>query len=770
MKIIFLFILAILSFLPNPSAAADPVVVTVQKGENVRQIAARLLNDPDLWPDVLRANGYDSPHEIREGTVLKIPVASILTAHGKLTASEKMIQDATREGARVLAPDEIASAIDHRNQALAQREAGHWAQTIQLAATAEDDARIALEKSQKSRNLPAQAVLSQRKGRVNHRAPADTYWRDLSLGALMSEGEKVRTLSASFAEIRFRDDSRLRLNENAQIVIQKMREDRLKQRKAAQVSLVGGDIYALLKGSRNTNPFDVKVSGVSSSIRSNDFWVDRTGAEVRYANYDGEISVTAKGKQVVLKENQGTRVKKNQAPEAPRNLLPAPELASPQDFATIYHAPVSLKWTPNEKAAAYWLEIARDNKFGDMVVNETAIRQNGYSASLDNDGIYYWRVSAVDQDGFPGRKSRESFFKMQTDQTPPFLTITAPAIMDIFQEPEAVIKGQTERNAIVTVDGKPIEVGMNGNFSAKQALEPGENMVKIKARDPAGNIAQRLLSLVHIPDEAIPIQYDPDLPQISEKRFVANSTAFPLCGTARPGANMAVHPKGRPQVKLKTQADAMGRFAFNLPIQDPEATFELIASLPTGFSTQDEFVVIQDTTPPVIVVDDHPPAAIADSTLTLSGSVTGGIRLNLNSKSIPIDDAGRFRLTLELTIGENPVHLTAYDEAGNAGIWKKIVVLDQSPPELLGVQISKPQAKPGERVAIRVLASDKSGLKAAAFFVLLVGQTEHRGFLQKCPENACYQADFTVPNGSKGRISLKSVRLEDYLGNWKTYM
>ena len=55
----------------QPNAAE--VRIVVQDGQSLRDIAQEQLGDPDLWTEVLKANGLTSPADVRAGMELLIP-------------------------------------------------------------------------------------------------------------------------------------------------------------------------------------------------------------------------------------------------------------------------------------------------------------------------------------------------------------------------------------------------------------------------------------------------------------------------------------------------------------------------------------------------------------------------------------------------------------------------------------------------------------------------------------------------------------------------
>ena len=247
------------------SAADDPIVVVLEEGQSLRDLAEEHLGDPDLWMEILRANDL-AVSDVRPGIEIAIPVSQIAAADRALQQSLDLIQEATLEGARLFAPDEIAQAIWLRDAAVAHRKAGAWDEAARVAADANAMAEKALANALAQRDSAAEALLSDRHGWVEGQRPEDVVWSDRDMNSVLIEEEKVRTLSRSTAQITFRDDSRLRLNPNSQAVIQRMRTDPLSRAEEAKVTLVEGDLYALLAGKSARKTFGLEVADVETEI------------------------------------------------------------------------------------------------------------------------------------------------------------------------------------------------------------------------------------------------------------------------------------------------------------------------------------------------------------------------------------------------------------------------------------------------------------------------------------------------------------------------
>jgi uncharacterized protein YfaP (DUF2135 family) len=66
----------------------------------------------------------------------------------------------------------------------------------------------------------------------------------------------------------------------------------------------------------------------------------------------------------------------------------------------------------------------------------------------------------------------------------------------VVQESLVLIRGRTVPDAVVSVNGQPVDVDASGNFSATVSLEKGPNSIEVIASDFRGNHQSRVISLV----------------------------------------------------------------------------------------------------------------------------------------------------------------------------------------------------------------------------------------------------------------------------------
>jgi len=755
-------VLAVLgSLLPASSAVAlTSLSVPYPAGADIRDIAETYLGDADLWPAILKETGVNSIAELAPGQVLKVPASEVEAARSALKSSLTKIQDANAIGAQLFAFEQITKAVGLHDAALNQQKAGNWSQTLALAVEADQAAVSAFSLAEQNRDQAAEARLSDRQGWVEGQRPADLGWADRQLNAILIEEEKIRTLSRSTAQITFRDAGRLRLNANSHAVIQRMRVDPLKKREDAKVSLVEGDFYALLGSNSTRKNLEVDVPDVQARIDSGDFWVRQDVSGAKFTNYDDErVLIAARGDTVDLGRNEGVVIRSGEPPRDKIDLLSEPILAAPVDDGVVYNSEARLSWSPIQNAAGYWLEVGFDPGFNAMVQSISSLQEPTYTLSELDAGLYYWRVSALDQYGLPGPRSQTRRFDMRIDTAPPYLQIQTPETNAIYREASILVTGESEPDAEVFVEGLPADMAADGTYSATITAVEGANRISIVAIDPAGNSTTTDREFVHMPDSKAVIAFDEELPRQGVTTFVTSSDTVTLTGTTTENARLEISGADN-TVRVTAKTDAAGRFAITLDVAEGGEAFTMEVIAATGFGSSGTFDVVRDTTGPEIALEAPLPKLTAVEWLPLRGTVSGSTSVVLNGREIPLSD-GIFDEVVTLVEGQNELQMTATDEAGNITVEKWSVTLDQEAPAYVKHNV-KPAS--GGRVAVEVFAKDATGLAKAAPFTLLANGEEIQGFLRYNKLSRSYKGAVPVAAGSAG-ATLAEVELQDDAGN-----
>ncbi|MEJ8473671.1 FecR domain-containing protein [Roseibium algae] len=751
--------LLLLSQIPN--AAYSDVIVPFDGGTDLRRVAKLYLGDADLWPAILKASGLDDLAELGEGQVLTVPTDEVSAAHSALANSLARIQQANAIGAQVFAYEQISKAISLHDAALDAEKARLWLKTIALAVDADTTAGQAYDLSEVTRNKAAEARLSDRQGWVEGQRPEDLGWDGRELNAILVEEEKLRTLSRSTAQITFRDSGRLRLNANSHAVIQRIRVDPLKKREDAKVSLVEGDFYALLGGSSDRKSLEVDVPDVNAQIDSGDFWVRQDVSGAKFTNYDDErVEIVARGERVSLGRNEGVVIRAGGKPRSKTKLLTEPALLDPADDGLVFNSVTDVSWQAVDNAAGYWLEVAHDPNFNQMVDSASGLTDTSFTLKGLDIGTYYWRIAALDQFGLPGSRSRSRRFHMRIDTAPPFLRLEAPLSDKVYRTSQAEVAGETEPGARVTINGESALVLKDGHFRLPLSLQPGPNLLTVTALDSADNETTLSREIVYTPDTNAKVSYSEDIPRISARHFLSASDDISLHGKTEADARLRILSADQ-SVLAETTSSASGQFAVTFPLSQPTEMFTLSITSASGFESLDTFEVTQDLVPPEIKLEAPLPRMTSVEWLAIRGTITGADSVTFNGRRIPLaGDA--FDEVITLTDGPNTLEMSASDLAGNLMVKSWKVTLDQTPPAYVSHTV-KPAS--GGRINIEVQAADDNGLAKTAPFTLFTNGEEVNGFLRYNKLSRTYKGVVNVASALETDIRLENIELQDDAGN-----
>jgi hypothetical protein len=763
--------------LVDPADCVEKSIITIKVKENqgIRDISRKYLDDPNRWEDVLRANDLKSPDEIKPRMLLRIPVGEVFQAKRELEVSGKLIQKATLAGAKIFAPKIIAKAIQLRDTALLKQRSGELHESINFAGSAVTEGKKALKICISNQDVPAQAVVHDLKGYVHSRKPSDNLWKDVFQYDILHEGERIRTLSESSCDILFRNDSRLRLNENSQALIRKMRVNLLEDTGEAKVSLVKGDVFALLVAGHKRERFQLDIPGVETKVDSKYFWVGRDKHGTRFANYDGKLEISSAGSKVVLKKNQGSVVIHNKKPTFPRELLAGPKLLKPESGVEKFNVNIPLSWEKVGETQYYLLEISHNVSFSSIIYSKeiqtsTAMfPKNLADKSLRN--LFYWRVTAVSSDKLRGQPSEARVIHIIYDDKPPFLVIQSPDDGLLISGNTVEIMGMTENDILLTIQDQPVEIAANGKFRFRHELYEGVNHITVKAIDRAGNITELKRSVTFLPNQKIDLTFDQFSGQALQQKmpgfFIVSQRSISLAGKTNPNCSITVTSPGT-AAPARVTSDSTGRFQVNLKLTGRRETFNVKIASPFGVERHANINIEIDDKPPIIHFDEKIPSTTREKRLSINGKVEDAERFSLNKSVVSLQD-GRFSVTIDLKPGGNRLNFAAGDSVGNVARIEKEVLYDPDPPRLLKYEIILGKGEDKNQASVSIKAQDSSGLIKTAPFTVQIGNQSLTGHMILSGSKGRYLGTFSIPKGGGDIIKFKSVTLSDYLGNSKEY-
>ena len=249
---------------------------------------------------------------------------------------------------------------------------------------------------------------------VEARSPSETAWKAALQGFELFRGWRVSTLERSFAEVTFRDASRIYMRENTLVIIYGGSEGAAR-RSSTTARLDKGALRSKLgelSGGKSltveTPSADTELEGGTSLIT-----VDAEGTS-RVANHGGgraKVRSDKGGKAVEVPERMGSKVRKGKAPTPPKPLPDTPTWAAdnPGTFVVPVGATGTMEgaWTKVAKAQTYRVEIGRMAQ-GGFIMTSAQVPKDATRFEVHGlpPGEYFATVAAIDDDAFESPPSR----------------------------------------------------------------------------------------------------------------------------------------------------------------------------------------------------------------------------------------------------------------------------------------------------------------------------------------------------------------------------
>lgn len=249
---------------------------------------------------------------------------------------------------------------------------------------------------------PAPAKVGYVDGNVRIR-PDGGVFRPLKVGDLISGGETVLTGPRSHASYILADGSKVSQADSTKLVFGKLTGYGATGMVSTELNLDSGRVEA--DASKQTFPgtgFKVRTPVAVAGLRGTSFRLNMAedGKTLRNEVLQGAVGVGAENQEAVVGAGFGTLAEAGKAPEAPRPLLPAP--AARNLPARVVDAPVRFTWLPDTQAQAWRAQIARDDRFSEVVFDQLFWQPVATWRDLPADGRYVLRLRAVDGAGLEG--------------------------------------------------------------------------------------------------------------------------------------------------------------------------------------------------------------------------------------------------------------------------------------------------------------------------------------------------------------------------------
>jgi hypothetical protein len=214
---------------------------------------------------------------------------------------------------------------------------------------------------------------------------------------LLREGDEIRTWRGGGARILFDDGNYVLLKSQSRATLISLGSREQPATSRLQLFLKEGSVWSRMEHELRGR-FEVKTPSANTIIRGTEFRVKvEPGDATRVEVLDGRVDFEMGEKLLSVGRQEGALAVTGSDALTPSRLPPPPELFAPLPAEVLRYESFdqTFRWGTVEGAEVYTFEIARDDRFFDLV----AERHVGPEASVRIQGIepgtYFWRVTSI---------------------------------------------------------------------------------------------------------------------------------------------------------------------------------------------------------------------------------------------------------------------------------------------------------------------------------------------------------------------------------------
>ena len=247
--------------------------------------------------------------------------------------------------------------------------------------------------------------------------------RPLSAGMQLRSGDVIRTGEDSNVSIEFADGSRVLVHAAAELHLDALGSFENTEYYDTQVRLTQGRMENLVAPlGKGPGRFEISTPAAVTAVRGTRYRVNAAADATRSEVLEGKVGVSNEADGVEVAAGYGTLAAANQAPSAPVELLPAPDLA--KLAPRLERVPVAVTIDALAGAQAYRFQLAAEASFDSLLFDARADGTRLRGPDLP-DGHYFLRVRGIDAKGLEGLNADHTF-ELDARPEPPLLTAPAP--------------------------------------------------------------------------------------------------------------------------------------------------------------------------------------------------------------------------------------------------------------------------------------------------------------------------------------------------------
>ncbi len=333
--------------------------------------------------------------------------------------------------------------------------------------------------------------------RVQHRGANTLTWNDAAVGGKVMSKDAVQTFSHSTAMLQVNNSSELTIGENSLIVFDQQEADPFLADSNSVLVMIDGELSGTLSGAAKSRfRFGISLPNSDVTLQPRtagdnvEFLITVNEDQTTTVNvHEGTARVvTTDGTLKTIGDQQSITIDSSGSDLRVSQLTRAPKPTGPSDNSTLSYRnvpqQVEFTWDAVRDTDRYRILIARDPEFSDRVVDDDVVGTAFTHGALGS-GTYYWTVRS--RVGWSqSEQSAVRRLQVVQDFDPPTLELDSPP--NTVQAGIWRLHGRTDTDATVFVDEIQVEHD-NGRIDHPIELEPGANLVVVKAIDDVGNLS-----------------------------------------------------------------------------------------------------------------------------------------------------------------------------------------------------------------------------------------------------------------------------------------
>lgn len=250
-------------------------------------------------------------------------------------------------------------------------------------------------------------------GEAEVRRSFDDRFVPLVPNLLVREGDEIRTWRDAGVRLLFSDGNYVFLKSHSRAEVTSLGSNpAAADAPRLRLTLKEGSLWSEIEHDIRGR-YEIRTPTASTIIRGTTFRVkvepsDATRVEVLDGHVDvevGETRLSVGTQQGALADAAARALAAEPLPAAPELLSPLPEEVLARDtFEQIF------RWSPVDGAEAYVFELARDERFFEMVAERRVGPEASVRLATLESGTYFWRVSSISPSGFQGAPGPQRYF------------------------------------------------------------------------------------------------------------------------------------------------------------------------------------------------------------------------------------------------------------------------------------------------------------------------------------------------------------------------